>query len=73
MNITLVPIAMSRRAVRPLGDWNQEQSVSFQLVLNRQNRGAVQVCAPGRCVRCWYEKHQMRMPVPGAVVQIPLL
>src|ERR1700722_19659199 len=39
----------------------------------RKNRGASHVCPPSQIVRHGNVKHKMGNPVPGAVVQSPLL
>jgi hypothetical protein len=65
-----------RRSVRPLGHRNHELGHWLRSTIKvwiRKNRGASHVCPPSHIVRHGNVKHKMRNPVPGTVVQSPLL
>src|SRR5712692_3293145 len=71
---TSVLIHRGSGTVRPLGDWNQKHGVSLLSLSKCHNyRGTRQACTP-TCRLCeWNEKHQVGVPVPVTVAQVPLL
>src|SRR6185369_12089835 len=63
-------------SVRPLGHRNHELGHWLRSTIKvwiQQNRGARHACTPSHSVCHGNVKHEMRKPVPGAVVQSPLL
>src|SRR5258707_8068833 len=60
------------RTVRPLDYRNQKYGHSLR-ARKCYNRRARQACAPGCRFREWSEKHQVGMPMPITVAQVPLL
>jgi hypothetical protein len=67
------PHLMSSCSVRPVSHRNHKDSHPALRIVSSYDRGTRQVCAPSRRVRWWKEKHEVRVPVPGSVVQVPLL
>jgi hypothetical protein len=63
----------SIRSIRPLGHRNHEDRQPVRLHLSCKNRRVRQIRTPTLGVRLRNKKHQMRMPMPNAVVQVPLL
>src|ERR1700722_13167483 len=67
-------VSRRRRSVRPVGYGHQEYGLrlrNFAIVEN--HRRAREVRPPGCCRDFRYVKHQMRMPVPRVIVEIPIL
>ena len=62
-----------RRPVRPFLHRQQENRHSLRVVLDSQQRRVRPVCAPRFRIRCRNEEHHVRMPVPVAIAQVPLL
>jgi len=65
-------IARSSHPVRPLADRNQKQGQLSRSVLNSHSREARQACAPSCKVCEWKEKHQVGVPVPVTIAEVPL-
>src|SRR5258708_2358170 len=62
-----------RRPVRPLPYWNEKHRQPAQIVLDADERRAGKTCAPGGGVGRRKKEHQVGVPVPVTVVQVPLL
>src|SRR6267154_2270502 len=62
-----------RRTIRPLAHRNQEYGEWVRSVVQCQNGGAGQICAPSCSVRLLNEEHEVGMPVPVAIAQVLLL
>src|SRR5258707_12197214 len=70
----LVVFCRSWRTVRPLGDRNQKNGMSFRSVGKCHNhRGPRQACAPTCRLRQWNEENQMWTPVPVTDAQVSWL